>query len=197
MARLYVQSEGISVGPKELKWGVTQIGRGSDNDVIITHPSISYHHCDLELGLDYLIVRDCGSTNGTFVNDQKINEVRLQPGQSLRLGQVGVKLEWSADSIAVPVIKPERPPESVALSDGVMSCRSHVTIPSVWFCGKCTQYYCSSCVRGVNLVGRPVHKLCPLCSSPVELAPWANTKDRKKSLWTRMKRAFSRTIRVR
>ncbi len=196
MAKLIVQSAGVNIGPQELNWGITRIGRASDNDVVIDHASISYHHCEIELGLDLLIVRDCESTNGTFVNEQKIKEAQVDPGQGFRLGQVVMKVEWSRESVVVPKVEVQRPPESVPLDDGVLSCRNHATIPSVWHCPKCEKYFCVSCARGVHLVGRPEHKLCPTCRGPVELAPWAQGTAKKKSIWGRVKRVFNRTMRV-
>ena len=197
MARLLIQSEGISIGPRELNWGITRLGRGSENDVVINHPSISYHHCELELGLDFVLVRDCVSTNGTFINDGRIKEARLDAGQVLRLGQVVVSVEISRDPIAVPKVEAPRVPESVPLGDGVLSCLKHTTIPAVWHCSKCGKFYCTACTRDVHLVGRPSRKLCPACSVAVELAPWADGKPRKKSIWGRIKKSFSRTSRVR
>jgi hypothetical protein len=197
MARLFIQAEGGSAVPRELNWGLTRIGRGSDNDIVISHPSISYHHCEFELGLDFLILRDCDSTNGTFVGDQKIKEVRLEPGQTLRFGQVNVTFEWSKEQVVVPEVEVKRAPESVDLGDGMMSCRLHVTVPSAWHCQKCEQFFCTGCTRDVHLVGRPSRKTCSLCGAPVERTPWADGKARKQSIWGRVKRALSRTMRVR
>ena len=45
---------------------------------------------------DDLVVRDLLSTNGTFVQDKKISEAALKPGQTLRLGNVELRLESSA-----------------------------------------------------------------------------------------------------
>jgi hypothetical protein len=197
MARLSIQSEGIDIAPRELNWGVTRIGRGAENDLVIHHPSISYNHCELELGLDFVLVRDCGSTNGTFINDEKIKEARLDAGQILRLGQVVVNLEISRHQVSVPKVEAPKLPESVPLGDGVLSCLKHPTIPAVWHCSKCGKFYCTACTRDVHLVGRPSRKLCPACSVAVELAPWADAKPVKKSIWGRIKKSFSRTARVR
>jgi pSer/pThr/pTyr-binding forkhead associated (FHA) protein len=40
-----------------------------------------------------ILIRDLNSTNGTFINNEKISEAVLKPGQTLRLGQVELKLE--------------------------------------------------------------------------------------------------------
>jgi len=43
-----------------------------------------------------VVVKDLNSTNGTFINDQKITESVLKPGHTLRLGQVELRLEDGA-----------------------------------------------------------------------------------------------------
>jgi pSer/pThr/pTyr-binding forkhead associated (FHA) protein len=40
-----------------------------------------------------LLIRDIGSTNGTFINGEKITESILKPGQTLRFGQVELKID--------------------------------------------------------------------------------------------------------
>lgn len=196
MARLTIHLEGRNARPMELNWGITRIGRGADNDIVIDHPSVSTRHCEFELGLDFLAVRDCGSTNGTFINGQQATEAQLDPGQTLRLGHVPVTVEWSREQVSVPVIEAPKLAASVDLGNGVLSCVKHETAPSLWYCPKCHQYLCPACTRDVHLVGRPSRRLCSNCSAPVELAPWAE-KAKKPSLWGRIKKTFSRTTRMR
>ena len=40
-----------------------------------------------------IVVKDLNSTNGTFINNEKISETVLHPGQTLRLGQVELKID--------------------------------------------------------------------------------------------------------
>lgn len=196
MARLLFEQEGATVTPRDLKWGTTRIGRGSENDIVIQHPSISYNHCEVELGLDFLLVRDCNSTNGTFVNGTRITESRVDPGQALRLGEVKATVEWSRDQVNVPKVEAPKLATSADLGEGVLSCLKHTTIPAVWHCSKCEKHYCNACTRDVHLVGRPSRRVCPVCSTAVELTPWADGRPKKKSLWGRIKKTFSRTVRV-
>jgi hypothetical protein len=197
MARLFIQTDGITASPRELNWGITRIGRGEDNDIILNHASVSYHHCQLELGLDSLLVRDCGSTNGTFVNDRPVQEARLENGQTLRFGQVAATVEWARDQVNVPKIETPKLAASVALGDAVLSCLRHDAVPSSWHCPKCDHYFCTRCIHDVHLVGRPSRRTCPDCGVAVELAPWADVRKQKQSLWGRIKKTFSRTTRVR
>jgi len=87
MARLVVKSEGREQ-VIELKLGVNRLGRSPDADLQVVHSTISGFHCELELDRHELVLRDCESTNGTFVDNEKIREVQLVPGQIVRLGDV-------------------------------------------------------------------------------------------------------------
>ena len=93
MAKLVVLSEGFTGRSHELKVDKTTIGRVEDNTFPIAEPSVSSHHCEVLLRGNDVVVNDLNSTNGTFINGQKITEGVLKPGQILRLGQIEVRLE--------------------------------------------------------------------------------------------------------
>ncbi|MBI5777161.1 MAG: FHA domain-containing protein [Nitrospirae bacterium] len=63
------------------------IGRKMDNDVVIDNLAVSGHHARVidENGTHF--VEDTGSTNGTFLNETKIEKQRLQPGDQIRVGK--------------------------------------------------------------------------------------------------------------
>ena len=93
MARLVVLSEGFTGRTHELKPGVNTMGRADDNAFSITEASVSGHHCEIEFKNGEVHVKDLGSTNGTFVNNDKVSESALKPGEILRLGQIEMRLE--------------------------------------------------------------------------------------------------------
>ena len=64
----------------------TLIGRGEDCALRIPLLSISRRHCELIKGEDVLTVRDLASSNGTYVNNQRVNEKHLKAGDRLTLG---------------------------------------------------------------------------------------------------------------
>lgn len=196
MAKLLLNTKGAAVDARELNWGVTSVGRGPENAIVINHPSISYHHCDFELGMDFLVVRDRGSTNGTFINGVRTTEARLEPEQTILLGEVQMQVEWSLDTVSVPKISVPKQAASVDLGEGVMSCFKHELIPSTWHCVKCEKFLCTGCTRDVHLVGRPSKRHCAECSTPVQPTPWADGRKRKVSIWGRIKKALNRTSRV-
>jgi pSer/pThr/pTyr-binding forkhead associated (FHA) protein len=93
MARLVLLSEGLTGRTYELKVEKTTVGRVPDNAFEIAEASISSHHAEIILKGNEVLVRDLDSTNGTFINGERITEAVLKPGQILRLGVVEMRLE--------------------------------------------------------------------------------------------------------
>ncbi|TAK70375.1 MAG: DUF2662 domain-containing protein [Actinomycetota bacterium] len=68
-----------------LTTAVTRLGRGTDTDIRVDDPGVSRHHAEIVLGPP-TVIRDLGSTNGTFVNGHKVTETALIDGASIQLG---------------------------------------------------------------------------------------------------------------
>ena len=102
MAKLVIQNQGMTGRACELHTDRTTIGRVEDNTFHIADPSISSHHCEVQLRGSDIVIRDLNSTNGTFINGNKIEESILKPGQILRLGQVELKLEVEGATTSAP-----------------------------------------------------------------------------------------------
>ena len=111
MAKLVVLSEGLTGLTYELKVDKTTIGRLEDNAFQITEASVSSHHCELVQRGNDIVVKDLNSTNGTFINGEKITEAALKPGQILRLGQVEMRLESGAGAAAGAAAPAKKPLE--------------------------------------------------------------------------------------
>jgi pSer/pThr/pTyr-binding forkhead associated (FHA) protein len=93
MAKLVIQNQGMTGRVCELHTDRTTIGRVEDNTFQIADASVSSHHCEIHLRGNEIYIRDLNSTNGTFINDARVTESILKPGQILKLGQVELKLE--------------------------------------------------------------------------------------------------------
>ncbi len=104
MAKLVILSEGMTGRSHELKVDKTTIGRVEDNTFQIAEPSVSSHHCEVLLRGTDVVVKDLNSTNGTFIGGEKVTEAVLKPGQTLKLGQIEMRLETGAP--AAPSKKP-------------------------------------------------------------------------------------------
>jgi hypothetical protein len=69
-----------------------KIGRTAPADIVLSHRSISREHCIIGLANDELLVTDLNSTNGTYVDEERIGRATILPvGSVLRLGQVSMR----------------------------------------------------------------------------------------------------------
>jgi adenylate cyclase len=66
---------------------VTRIGRALDNEIVVSHSSISRHHASIENSNGSFVVRDLNSQNGTFVGSRRVTEpTRVNDGEAVRFG---------------------------------------------------------------------------------------------------------------
>lgn len=65
-----------------------EIGRALECDISILEPALSRKHAELELVGDDLVLRDLGSANGTYVNGEKIDEVKLKDGDRMQFDKI-------------------------------------------------------------------------------------------------------------
>ncbi|MEM1022716.1 MAG: FHA domain-containing protein [Myxococcota bacterium] len=65
----------------------TTLGRSSDCDIQVDDGRASSAHARILRGNGHHVLLDLGSTNGTFVNSRRIEEVILQPGDVIQLGE--------------------------------------------------------------------------------------------------------------
>lgn len=114
MAKLVLLSAGMTGRTHELKAEKTTVGRVEDNSFQIAEPSVSSHHCEVMVRGNDIIVKDLNSTNGTFINGEKVTEGPLKPGQILRLGQIEMRLETDA-----PPPAPKKLEQTMVMQRGV------------------------------------------------------------------------------
>lgn len=71
-----------------LKPGKNTIGRSTDNDIVIAEESVSRAHAEIDCQDNRLVIRDLGSKNGTFVNQERIEKPHvLKSGDQIHIGQ--------------------------------------------------------------------------------------------------------------
>jgi len=93
MPKLHILSPGSLARTIDLDKNLIAIGRTQDNDIYIQDHNVSKRHGILvREGGDYQL-HDFNSTNGTFVNGERIMAVKLQHGASIRLGSVELRYE--------------------------------------------------------------------------------------------------------
>ena len=111
MAKLVVLTESLKGRSYDLVTVLTTIGRVEDNAFQIAEPSVSSHHCEIHLRGNDVVIKDLNYTNGTFINGNQISgEGVLKPGQTLRLGQIEMRLENGAGAPPAPNAGPAPAP---------------------------------------------------------------------------------------
>jgi pSer/pThr/pTyr-binding forkhead associated (FHA) protein len=112
LASFLVRSGALKGKRFPVKAPAVEIGRAEHNDIVLSDPSVSVSHARLQRRQDVWVLSDTGSTNGTFVDDERVTgEVALGPGATLRFGEVSVLWE--------PFDHPARPSAGTRLVDAV------------------------------------------------------------------------------
>src|SRR5580658_6546542 len=68
------------------------VGRSSDLDMVLVEDMVSRKHARIAMQGDQIWIEDLGSTNGTFVNGEKIKRARLKEGDRVLIGTSILKL---------------------------------------------------------------------------------------------------------
>jgi adenylate cyclase len=78
----------------ELPDGITSIGRGATNTIVVNVPSVSRQHARVRVANGRCLVSDAGSTYGTYLNGSPLSgEIELKAGDTFQCGAVAFALE--------------------------------------------------------------------------------------------------------
>src|SRR5262245_39246522 len=113
MAILSWRTSDGQMGQWKLNQPSARVGRAEGNDLTIPDGSVSSVHAELSLDGTTLIIKDLGSTNGTFVYDQRVQQALVETGQNFRLGNVEFSFQQEAGTVQTPL--PPPPPVRINL----------------------------------------------------------------------------------
>ncbi|MGA2864680.1 MAG: FHA domain-containing protein [Verrucomicrobiota bacterium] len=179
MPRLVVNAGSPDAWEIELRPGANSLGRSEENDFPIEHSTVSSSHCQIIVTGRDALIQDLGSTNGTFLEGQLVEQAVLRPGQTFQVGSVAMRYESEAapQPAAGAGVIPRAPP---APSPGAAFCKSHPRSAARFACPKCHYHFCELCVstRPSGGVARKFCRACgvectPLEARPVQAAPRA------------------------
>ena len=75
-----------------------RIGRKPGNDLVLADEKTSGVHAEVVLEGDRHVLRDLGSTNGTFLDGKRVTEIVLTPGDVVTVGRLRVKFRAEGEA---------------------------------------------------------------------------------------------------
>ena len=83
--------------------GVARVGSAPGNHLALSDATVSRVHCELRAHSDAVVVKDCGSTNGTFVEGVRLREGEVKPGATVRVGNSAFRIEAAGGAAFVAI----------------------------------------------------------------------------------------------
>jgi pSer/pThr/pTyr-binding forkhead associated (FHA) protein len=106
------------------------VGRDPQCHLRPASPMISKRHCALLQRDGKAYIRDFGSTNGTFVNDQPVkDEIELHSGDRLKIGPLVFEVRLAAEPAAVKGATPKPPTKAIAAQPAAAASPGAVKTP--------------------------------------------------------------------
>jgi pSer/pThr/pTyr-binding forkhead associated (FHA) protein len=116
MAKLTLSYNGVTLREYQLAGSRVSVGRRSDNNIRLDDPTVSGTHAIISLKADpYLdgqmvaTLVDFNSTNGVFVNGERVKQQKLNSGDVIRIGQHELHFDQqnNFDATQTAVVLPE------------------------------------------------------------------------------------------
>jgi DNA-binding NtrC family response regulator len=116
-SRIRVEPRGISIPAMELvvidgpsrgarvrvENGFARVGSAAASDLSLADYTVSRVHCAIRVHPNAIAIKDCGSTNGTFVEGVNIRDGEVRPGASVRVGHSVFRIETVDGTSVVPI----------------------------------------------------------------------------------------------
>jgi pSer/pThr/pTyr-binding forkhead associated (FHA) protein len=135
--RLAVRMPGRATWEFALDGDEFTIGRTGANDITVDLPQVSRQHARIVRRGDRFVLRDAGSSNGTWFNSTRIDEVPLHSGDTFQIGPAQFVLKHSASVNDLTVVegfspKPGTKRQPVVIVPGVMGSELWLGNERVW-----------------------------------------------------------------
>lgn len=100
------------------------IGRSSDLDMVLVEDMVSRKHAKISSQDGRIVIEDLGSTNGTFVNGEKIKQARLKEGDRILIGTSILKLVAQGNVSTLDDLSVKKNMEAAAAAHALRQTRS-------------------------------------------------------------------------
>jgi hypothetical protein len=140
---------------------VIRVGRSSDNDLILDHPSIEPHHCLLVFCNEKVRCMPPNQTIHSQTDLQNYSGAEFGIGDTLRIGELEFKLAHSSRTVDVPMIHKDSP--------AVDAVGTQVALENaLYYCTHCRAFIKNADVKRLGLLGHPKREFCPKCSRSLQ-----------------------------
>ena len=85
--KLVLSFQGVRIREYALDRPLLSIGRNDENDIVIDHMGVSGKHARITLNDQTVLLTDLQSSNGTFVNGQRVERIELRPHDWISIGK--------------------------------------------------------------------------------------------------------------
>ncbi len=176
----------------ELQPGTNLLGRAAECHFLLAESTVSGRHCEIRVSDCEIRLHDLGSSNGTFVEGERVQDAELRDGQCLVLGEVQFRVAIPPAHIAIPEMSLPDDGAPLPLADGAPACYEHRQVAAVFRCARCGRTFCDACVHRLRLAGGRLRTLCPACSNLCERLDGKSTAAAPATLGQKL----LRTVRV-
>ncbi len=151
-----------------------KIGKESDNDVVVDHPTMSRNHLVITRQGDRFLVEDLKSTNGTFIDGAQVQVAYLRPGALLELGDVQLRIQAKHAPVEIAPTNEDRLGDLVGVSLPMrqifaLLSRISPTDSTLLLVGE------TGCGKGA--AAKTVHQLSPRAAGPFIVFDCASVSD--------------------
>jgi transcriptional regulator with PAS, ATPase and Fis domain len=154
-------SRGLRVPAHE---GVARVGTAPANQLRLNDPTVSRMHCEVRVRPNAIVLSDCGSTNGTFVEGVRLERGEVQPGTIVRLGSSAFRIDDAGGGgISLPLS--DRTSFGECLGASLEMRRLYAVLERV-ASGTATVLIQGETGTGKDVVARSLHKASPRAQGP-------------------------------
>jgi pSer/pThr/pTyr-binding forkhead associated (FHA) protein len=107
MPKLILSLDGIAVKEVQLTKSRSTLGRRPYNDIVIDNLAVSGEHAMIQNTGNQMVLKDLGSTNGTYVNGKPIRKQALEHGDRIEIGRY--KIEYIEEVSDAAPGAPDKP----------------------------------------------------------------------------------------
>ena len=94
MLKIELSYQGKDLARFETENEQVSVGRNVKNDIHIDNPAVSNSHAIIKKVMNAYFIEDLKSTNGTFVNEKKIDKYELLDGDEVIIGKHSLKFHY-------------------------------------------------------------------------------------------------------